>query len=209
MFLARTAITSRSNRGFKFLDPLPLIDRELELIAPGQEWIDDVLVACRHPLTVALDPDSAANTRMRIQRFLEVAPGGHEPPTVTRDGSAAYHFWMRLRPEFQPPVPMAGAISLRIGNTPDLVLYYGHIGYNVYPPARGHHYAARACELLFDLARRHDLSPLWITTDPDNAASRRTCQLLGAELVDSVDIPRGHPLYRCGQRRKCRYRIDF
>lgn len=213
MFLARPAATALSTpereRGFVFVDPLPLVDGELELVAPDGKWVDAVLAACRHPQTRAIDPESAAMARGQLRRFLDAAPGGHEPAAATRDGTPAYHFWMRLRPEFLAPVPMAGAISLRIGKTADVVLYYGHIGYNVYPPARGHHYALRACRLLFELAKRHELNPLWITTDPENAASRRTCQLLGAELVDIVDVPHGHALYMRGQRRKCRYRIDF
>jgi predicted acetyltransferase len=195
--------------GVAFLETGNLVDRELELVTPDDRWVDDVLAACRHPLTRAQDPDSARLTRNQVLRFLESVPYGHESPFATSDGTRTYHFWMRLLPEYDPPVPIAGAASLRIGNTADLVLYYGHIGYNVYPPARGHHYAQRACRLLFGLAKAHHLNPLWITTDPDNAPSRRTCQLLGAELVDVVDIPQGHPLHQRGQRRKCRYRIDL
>ena len=102
-----------------------------------------------------------------------------------------------------------GRIDLRIGETTALVMYGGHIGYGVHPPYRGHHYAARACRLLLPLARRHGLKAVWITCNPDNIASRRTCELVGAELVEIVDLPETHEMYLRGERQKCRYRIDL
>lgn len=86
-------------------------------------------------------------------------------------------------------------------------MYAGHIGYTVEPPHRGRRYAARSVALLVRLARRHEMSTLWITCDPDNAASRRTCELTGAELVEIVDVPRDDEIYREGSRQKCRYRL--
>jgi len=102
-----------------------------------------------------------------------------------------------------------GAISLRVGHTPHILFYAGHIGYHVLPPYRGHHYAARSCRLLFPLARAHRLNPLWITCDPDNWASRRSCELAGGTLVEIVDVPPADPLYWQGSRQKCRYRFDL
>ena len=102
-----------------------------------------------------------------------------------------------------------GFINLRIGGDANLVNYRGHIGYGVEPEHRGHHYAARACRLLLPLARRHGLDPLWITCNPDNSASRRTCELLGAALVEEVTVPEGTEAYEAGARRKCRYRLDL
>ncbi|HEX2971513.1 MAG TPA: GNAT family N-acetyltransferase [Tepidisphaeraceae bacterium] len=195
--------------GFRFIDAGLLIDRELELVIPERRWVEGILAACRHPLTAAVDVRFATTGRRELDRFLASAPGGHEPGDAESGRCPSYHFWMHLRPEYSPAVSMAGCISLRIGHTPDLELYYGHIGYHVYPPARGRHYAARSSRLLFDLARHHGIRPLWITTDPENLASRRTCELLGGALVDIVDVPRGHALYERGQRRKCRYRIDL
>jgi len=45
------------------------------------------------------------------------------------------------------------------------------------------------------LARSHDLNPLWITCNPDNIASRRTCELAGATLVEIVDLPENTDMY--------------
>jgi len=101
-----------------------------------------------------------------------------------------------------------GSIELRVGNTGTIVLYAGHIGYGVEPLHRGHHYAARSVRLLLPLAHRHGLDPVWITCNPDNLASRRTCELAGAEFVEVVDVPPDNDMYRQGERKKCRYRLD-
>jgi len=45
-----------------------------------------------------------------------------------------------------------------------------------------------------------------ITCDPDNWASRRTIERLGAELVDEVAVPADDPHYQRGSRTKKRYR---
>ena len=81
------------------------------------------------------------------------------------------------------------------------------IGYGVDFDFRGKRYAARACRLLFHLARCHGMSQLWITCNPENVASRRTCELVGGVLVDIVDVPSTIDVYREGDRQKCRYRI--
>ena len=69
-------------------------------------------------------------------------------------------------------------------------LYYGgHIGYAVDAGYRGHHYAARACRLLFGLARRHGMGYLIITCDPENTASARTALAAGFEWVERAVLP--------------------
>ncbi len=81
-----------------------------------------------------------------------------------------------------------GRISLRVGESP-CVYYFGHIGYHIDPPYRGHHYARRACELLRPLIALHGKESVVITCDPDNWPSRRTCIGLGCELERTVDVP--------------------
>lgn len=195
--------------GFCFFDPGPLVDGDLELVSPGEQWTEAMLEACRHPLTREVDPEQGRITREQIEQFLRAAPAGHERGDRRWGRVPTYHFWMRLRPEYAPPVTIAGSISLRVGHTEEVEWYYGHIGYGVFPPARGQHYAERACRLLRDLARRHNLNPLWITTDPENGASRHTCERLGARLVEIVHVPWGHPLYSRGQKRKCRFCLEL
>ena len=82
----------------------------------------------------------------------------------------------------------AGRISLRLGESP-CVYYFGHIGYHVDPPWRGHHYAARACALLEPLIAASGKSSIVITTDPDNMPSRYTCERIGCILESIVPVP--------------------
>jgi tagatose 1,6-diphosphate aldolase len=196
---------------FQFLDPGPLIDRELELIAPDERYMDEVLISCQHPLTVRDAPNEANLTRQKLVDFLGIAPGGRQPADISRGWVPAYHFWMRVETPIQtsqgPAVRIAGGMGLRIGANKEIELYSGNIGYHVYPPARGHHYAERACRLVLPLAKRHGLTHLWITTNPDNVASRRTCERLGAQLIDTVTVPKDHPFRSRGEAAKCRYLV--
>lgn len=100
-----------------------------------------------------------------------------------------------------------GRINLRTVSTRHIELYGGHIGYDVEPEHRGRRYAARAVRLLIPVARKLGLDPLWITCDPENAASRRTLEIAGAELVEIVDVPADCAIHKTGHPRKCRYRL--
>jgi predicted acetyltransferase len=102
-----------------------------------------------------------------------------------------------------------GSIRLRIGRTRPLAGWCGHIGYGVDEKARGRRYAARSCQLLFPLAYAHGLRTLWITCDPENLASRRTCEIAGGEYIDTVRVPKGTEMYSEGKRRVRRYRFDL
>src|SRR4051794_14868165 len=131
---------------FGFHDPGPLIDRELELVVPSHRWIDSMLLSSAQVLARG-DERSDAVTRQALVDFLRYAPNGRHQG----DGAAiapSYTFWMHLLPQYDQPVPMAGRISLRIGNSREIEMYFGHIGYNVHVPVRGRHYAERACRLL-------------------------------------------------------------
>lgn len=196
-------------RAMHWFDPGPLIDRDLQLIAPDARWIDDVLAACHHPLTARDDPRQAGMTRQQLVDFLRAAPGGHDPGDPAAQRAPGYAFWMRLRPEYSPPVKFAGGCSLRISEARDVQLYFGNIGYHVYPPARGNHYSERAVRLLLPLARAHGLKQLWITVNPDNWASRRTCERLNCQLIDIVDLPETNSMYQRGERQKCRYLLPL
>jgi predicted acetyltransferase len=203
----RLPFWSADPRTFEFFDAGPLIDGELELVIPDRKWIDAIMAAARHPTTLQQSPDLAQIAPQQILDFLSVCPSGRQPGDSSAGIPPCYHFWLHRRdtPEF----PIAGSISLRIGNSFDTVMYYGHIGYHVYPMSRGRRFAARGSRLIMPLAARHGLNPLWITCNPDNPASRRTCQLLGAKFVELVLVPLEHPLYQRGDKEKCRYRLDL
>ncbi len=101
-----------------------------------------------------------------------------------------------------------GLLSLRMGRSEWLERHAGHVGYAVAECHRGNRYAARAVLLAAPLAWRSGIVPLWITCNPDNLASRRTCEMAGAELVDILALPPGNDMYARGDRFKCRYRLD-
>jgi tagatose 1,6-diphosphate aldolase len=115
----------------------------------------------------------------------------------------AYHFGMRHAVTGEA----MGGINLRLRLDADLTRYAGQVGYRVAEPFRGHGYAARALRLLMPLVSRVGYGELWITCDPANAASRRSCERAGAELVEIVGVPQDSEMYRLGIREKCRYRL--
>ena len=101
-----------------------------------------------------------------------------------------------------------GDINLRVGNNEN-TKYGGHIGFEVDENFRGHRYAARSLKLLFPLAKKHGINPLWITCNPENTPSRKTCELAGGKLIEIVDLPKHNDQYQRGDRKKCRYRFDL
>lgn len=146
-----------------------------------------------------IDPGELVDGDLRLA-LVEKAP---EDPS--KGWVPAYKFEMRRNGQSEK----MGNIDLRVGDTHRLRMYGGHVGYAVDLEFRGHRYAARACRLLFPLARRHGMKELWVTCTPENAASRRTCELAGAVFVEIVDIPEDIDMYQDGERLKCRYRVDL
>jgi tagatose 1,6-diphosphate aldolase len=193
----------------RFVDPGVLVDRELELVSPDDRLVDSLISTLHHPVTRSVAPELCGPDRQQIVKFVRDYPLGRVPGDPAKDFVPYYAFWMRLRAQFNPPVEVAGTINLRIGNNQNCEMYIGHIGYNVYPPARGNHYAERAVRLVLPLARHHGFDCVIITCNPDNVASRRTCERLGATLIETIDLPKDHPLYQRGERQKCRYRLEI
>jgi len=100
-----------------------------------------------------------------------------------------------------------GFINLRVGFGSNLLLYRGHIGYGVEERHRGHRYAVRACRLLLPLSWSSGIDPIWITCNPENTASRKTLEIIGAEYVETLVVPENTEAFRAGARVKCRYRL--
>lgn len=116
----------------------------------------------------------------------------------------AYHFHICL-----PDGTRIGRCDLRIGHC-DKLYYGGNIGYTVFPAWRGHHYAEKACRLLFELAKRHGLDDLIITCHPDNLPSRRTCERLGGELLEIAELPADNDMRRdLGYTHACIFRYEL
>ncbi len=98
-----------------------------------------------------------------------------------------------------------GQIDLRLGETPNLKMYAGQIGYGIDRRFHGHGYAAQACLLMRDVAFNLGFSEIWITCNPDNIASIRTCENIGAQFVNRVKVPKDCELWHRGDREKLRY----
>ncbi len=94
-----------------------------------------------------------------------------------------------------------GVCDLRIGHN-DKLYYGGNIGYRVDEKYRGHHYAGKACLLLFELAKMHQLEYVIITCNPDNYASRKTCEYAGGELLETVELPADNDMREDGETEK-------
>jgi len=182
-------------------------DGDLELVAPAARYIDELLISSAHP-DCASEPVATWSAHNLLE-FVQQSPGGIDEGNPLTGRWPAYIFWMRVDPQHRPAIPIVGTCSLRLGHDAQLRLFTGHVGYGVFPPARGHRYAERATRLMLPLARRHGYGSIWITVNPDNVHSRKTIERLGGELVEIIDIPEGNPARDSGATQKCRYRVDL
>jgi len=101
-----------------------------------------------------------------------------------------------------------GAINIRIGNNTN-IYYAGHIGYRIDKNFRGNHYAAKACTIVKKVAVAHKLEKIIITCNPENIASRKTCERIGAILKEIIDLPVDNYMYINGERQKCIYELEL
>ena len=102
-----------------------------------------------------------------------------------------------------------GSCDLRIGHT-DGLYYGGHIGYSIKEEYRRHHYAAKACKLLFSLARMHEMRYLYITCNPDNLPSRKTCEYLQGKFLGVVELPEDNDMrINLGETHKCIFEFSL
>ena len=99
-----------------------------------------------------------------------------------------------------------GICDLRIGHN-DNLYYGGNIGYHIDEQYRGHHYAGKACLLLFELAKKHQLEYVIITCNPDNYASRKTCEYAGGKLLEIVELPENNDMRESGETEKCIFKF--
>lgn len=132
-----------------------------------------------------------------IQLVLEKTVDGDE----TKNWVPAYHFFI-----CSPDGVRMGTCDLRIGYN-DNLYYGGHIGYRVFPEYRGNHYAGKACLLLFELARKHNMEYLYITCNPDNYASAKTCEYAGGRLLEIAELPEGNDMRDEGEFEKRIYKF--
>lgn len=97
-----------------------------------------------------------------------------------------------------------GHINFRVGSTRHVQMTAGHVGFAIDEAHRGIGYALQACQALAPFVRRH-YERVILTAEPDNVASLRTIERLGATFIDEVEVPVDDPGYASGARRKRRY----
>lgn len=134
--------------------------------------------------------------QLRLQKTVEGNPD--------EDWLPAYHFAICDRQGEE-----MGNCDFRIGHN-QKTYYGGNIGYRIEEKYRGHHYAGKACLLLFELAKKHALDYLLITCNPDNYASRKTCEYAGGQLQEIVELPEDNDMrLESGETQKCIYRFEM
>ncbi len=134
-----------------------------------------------------------------IQLLLEETVDGNDE----KGWVPAYHFAICRQDGTK-----VGACDLRIGHN-DKLYYGGNIGYRVEEKYRGQHYAKKACLLLFSLARKHNLGYVIITCNPDNYASRKTCEYLGGKLLEIAKLPEDNDMRDNGETEKCIFQFPL
>lgn len=139
-------------------------------------------------------PDTLSFGEVRLS-FDRVIPG--DP---SRDFVPMYHFRI-----LAPDGSDVGHINFRIGDTGHVRVCAGHLGFEIREPFRGHGYAFQACRAIAPFVRTV-YDAVTITCDPDNHASRRIIERLGASFTDEVSVPKHDPHYKRGSRNKRRYR---
>ncbi len=122
------------------------------------------------------------------------------PGDASREPVPAYHFRI-----FIAEGTDAGHLNFKVGDTAHVLGCVGHIGYEILEPFRGHGHAWQACRAVAPFVRLF-YDAVILTCDPDNHASIRTIERLGAQFVDEVRVPPHDPQYLRGSRRKRRYR---
>ncbi len=138
------------------------------------------------------EPIIGDNIALMLNRVLKESEALEHIPAYLFD--IVYHDGTRI-----------GQIDLRIGSSDSLLMFGGQIGYGIDRPFRGRGYAAEACILLKKVAIESGFKGLWITCNPDNIASIRTCEKIGARFVEQVDVPQGTELWYRGDREKLRF----
>ena len=132
-------------------------------------------------------PENLCFDSVRL-KFTHLVPGD-----ATRGLVPFYYFRILI------PGREAGHITFKVGDTEHVRLYVGHIGYGVDEACRGNGLAYQACRAVAPFVGLFYKSVI-LTSDPDNPASLRTIERLGAKFLDEVLVPPHDVQYREGSR---------
>ena len=83
---------------------------------------------------------------------------------------------------------IVGHCSAKIGYN-EILYYAGHVGFSVKEEFRGNGYATEAVNLIKKVFKLNKMSWIYITNNPDNNASVRVCEKVGAKFVKMMEFP--------------------
>lgn len=116
------------------------------------------------------------NFSSRINNTISLALSKTVPASKEKKWVPYYHFLI-LKNNVN-----IGHINFRVGNTQNILEYDGHIGYVIKPKYRGYCAAYHATRLLLPFIAEHGISSIVLTCHPDNIASIKTIERLGASF---------------------------
>src|SRR5438093_7519186 len=169
----------------------------MQLVQPSLDHLPSYIAALKRGWSpdnvrgVAAAIDELAQIEKDAGAFIEQLTNREAkgPPVELPDGTAVprlpgFRLWL-WDTEF------CGSIGFRWQpGTSDLPAYVlGHIGYAVVPWKEGLGYAKLALKLMLEHARAEGLQYVEITTNPDNAASRRVIEANGGVLIERFQRP--------------------
>src|SRR3954468_7562579 len=88
---------------FQFLDPGPLRDGELQLVAPNERLADLLLAAANHPMTLAMEPNEPRLNPQQLADYLAAVPGGRLKPDPSSGRVPHYDFWLYVHDHPREP----------------------------------------------------------------------------------------------------------
>ena len=169
----------------------------MQLVQPSLDRLPSYVAALKR----GWSPDNVRGVAASIEELAQIEKDagafverltdreGKGPPVVLPDGTTVprlpgFRLWL-WDTEF------CGSIGFRWRpGTSELPPYFlGHIGYAVVPWKEGLGYAKLALKLMLEHARDEGLEYVEITTDPDNAASRRVIEVNGGVLIERFRKP--------------------
>lgn len=112
-----------------------------------------------------------------------------------------YHFRIAL-----PDGSDIGYINFRVGDIPHIMNTAGHIGYEIKEQFRGHAYSYHACCALLPFVSKTYPSVI-MTANPENNASIKIIERLGANFIEETIVPPEDPSYKNGARIKRKYEL--
>lgn len=116
-----------------------------------------------------------------------------------------FYYFDIIRKNDNKPI---GKISARIGH--NFHSYYnGNIGYEIFKEYRGNSFAYKACVMLLEIFKAHNMEFIYLACSEGNIASYKTIERLGAELVEICNVPKDYFAWREGMEKQRIYRLTL